>query len=121
MLSKKTYISNACNDSNNDIAISTISLYIQLHHKDKPQVGNVVVLKYATNKRALTYIGIVQSVIEEDKCQVQYLNRSSDKTFSLKEGDMGIVDVNNILVVLRNFSVNSRGQYIADTSFTLNM
>ena len=97
-------------------AISTTSL-----HKDEPQVGNVVVAKYATKKRALTYLGIVQSVAEEDKCYIQYLKRSGGKTFSLKEGDIDIVDVNNILVVLTNFSVNSRGQYIVDTSFTLDM
>ena len=97
-------------------AISTTSL-----HKDEPQVGNVVVVKYATKKRALTYLGIVQSVAEEDKCYIQYLKRSGGKTFSLKEGDIDIVDVNNILVVLTNFSVNSRGLYIVDTYFTLDM
>ena len=64
-------------------AISTTSL-----HKDEPQVGNVVVVKYATKKRALTYLGIVQSVTEEDKCHIQYLKRSGGKTFSLKEVDI---------------------------------
>ena len=116
MLSKITYISNANIDSDNNRAISTTSL-----HKDEPQVGNVVVVKYATKKRTLTYLGIVQSVTEEDECDIQYLKRSGGKTFSLKEGDTNIVDVNNTLVVLTNFPVNSRGQYIADTSFTLDM
>ena len=116
MLSKVTYISNANIDSANNRAISTTSL-----HKDEPQVGNVVVVKYATKKRALTYLGIVQSVTEEDKCHIQYLKRSGGKTFSLKKDDIDIVDVNNILVVLTNFPVNSRGRYIVDTSFTLDM
>ena len=61
--------------------------------KDEPQVGNMVAVKYTTKKRALTYLGIVQSVIEEDKCQVQYLKRSGGKAFSVKEGDMNIVDI----------------------------
>ena len=116
MLSKIAYISNSSTYSANNRAISTTSL-----HKEEPQVGNVVVVKYATKKKALTYLGIVQSVAEEDKCHIQYLKRSGGKTFSLKEGDIDIVDVNNILVVLTNFSVNSRGQYIVDTSFTLDM
>ena len=106
MLSKITYISNANIDSDNNRAISTTSL-----HKDEPQVGNVVVVKYATKKRALTYLGIVQSFTEEDKCHIQYLKRSGGKTFSLEEGDIDIVDVNNILAVLTNFFVNSRRQY----------
>ena len=116
MLSNITYISNANNDSDNNRAISTTSLY-----KDKPQVGNVVVVKYATTKRTLTYLRIVQSVTEEDECDIQYLKRSGGKTSSLKEGDTNIVDVNNILAVLTNFPVNSRGQYTVDTSFTLDM
>ena len=99
-----------------DRAIWTTSL-----HKDEPQVGNVVVVKYAIKKRSLTYLGIVQSVTEEDKCHIIYLKRSGGKTFSLKEGDIDIVDVNNILAVLTNFSVNSRVQYIVDTSFILGM
>ena len=106
MLSKITYISNANIDSDSNRAISTTSL-----HKDEPQVGNVVVVKYATKKRALTYLGIVQSFTEEDKCHIQYLKRSGGKTFSLEEGDIDIVDVNNILAVLTNFFVNSRRQY----------
>ena len=116
MLYKITYISNANIDSANNKAVSTTSFHI-----DGPQVGNLVVVKYATKKRALTYLGIVQSVTEEDTCHIQYLKVSGGKTFSLKEGDIGIVDINNILVVLTNFSVNSRGQYIVDTSFTLDM
>ena len=75
---------------------------------------------YITKKSALTYTGIVQSV-EEDKCHVQYLTRSGGKILSLKEYEMDIVDVNDILAVLTNFSVNSRGQYIIGTSFTLDM
>ena len=116
MLSKIAYISNSSTYSANNRAISTTSL-----HKEEPQVGNVVVVKYATKKKALTYLGIVQSVAEEDKCHIQYLKRSGGKTFSLKEGDIDIVDVNNILAVLTNFSVNSREQYIVDASFTLDM
>ena len=75
------------------------------------------------NNRAIstTYLEIVQSVNEEDKCQVQYLKRSDETTFSLKEGDMDIVDVNTILAVLTNFSVKSTEQYIVNTSFTLDM
>ena len=116
MLSNITYIGNVNIDSANNRAISTRSL-----HKDGPEVQNVVAIKYATKKRALPYLGIVQSVTEEDKCHIEYLKRNGGKTFSLKEGDIDIVDVNNILVVLTNFSVNSRGQYIVDTSFTLDM
>ena len=81
----------------------------------------MVVVKYATKKRALTYLGIVQSVTEEDKCHIQYLKRSGGKTFSLKEGDIDIANVYNILAVLTNFSVNSRGLYMVYTSFTLDM
>ena len=75
------------------------------------------------NNRAIstTYLEIVQSVNEEDKCQVQYLKRSDETTFSLKEGDMDIVDVNTILAVLTDFSVKSTEQYIVNTSFTLDM
>ena len=116
MLSKIAYISNSSTYLANNRAISTTSL-----HKEEPQVGNVVVVKCATKKKALTYLGIVQSVAEEDKCHIQYLKRSGGKTFSLKEGDIDIVDVNNILAVLTNFSVNSREQYIVDASFTLDM
>ena len=75
----------------------------------------MIVVKYATKRRAFTYLGILQSVTEEDKCHIQYLTRSGGKTFSLKEGDRDIVDVNNIFAILTNFSVNSRGQYIVDT------
>ena len=44
MLSKTTYISNANIDSANNKDVSSTSF-----HKDGPQVGNVVVVKYATN------------------------------------------------------------------------
>ena len=47
----------------------------------------MVVANYATKKRTLTYLGIVRSVIDKDKCQVQYIKRNGGKTFSLKEGE----------------------------------
>ena len=44
MLSKITYVSIASIGSDNNRAMSTTSL-----HKDEPQVGNMVVVKYAYN------------------------------------------------------------------------
>ena len=52
-----------------------------------PQVGNIVVVKYETKRKVLSYLGVVQSVDEEGKFQVQYLKRSGEKTYTLKEDD----------------------------------
>ena len=66
-------------------------------------------------EKSFDIFSIVQSFVEEGKCQVKYLKRCGGKTFSLKEGDFA-----SILLVLY-FSVNSSGQYIIDTSYTLDI
>ena len=116
MLSKITYLSNASIYSDNNSYINYIT---SQRWAAGWKCGCCI--RYATKKWALTYLGIVQSVTEEDKCHIIYLKRSGGKTFSLKEGDIDIVDANNILAVLTNFSVNSSRQYIVDTSFILVM
>ena len=76
-------------------------------------VRNIVVVKYELNKKkVLHYLGVIQQV-NEDNVFVQFMKRSGEKTFSIKEGDMDQIYMNYIVMkVSSEVSVNSRGQYI---------
>ena len=76
----------------------------------KPNVGDVVV-KYAAERKSSQYLGIVQSISGE-KLYIQFLKSSGGKTYSLKANDCDEIDVKCVLSVIKNFSVNIRGQYI---------
>ena len=59
-----------------------------------PQVGDVIVVKYETKQKVLTYLRVVQSVNGEF-LQVQYLKGSGGKTFPLK-GDHPHKNINRV-------------------------
>lgn len=79
----------------------------------KPSIGDVVVVVYEVKKKTLRFLGLVQQ-IESENVTVQYLKRSGEKTFSLKDGDIDTITSEKIITVIKvgNFFVNSRGQYI---------
>ena len=86
----------------------------------KPIVGGIVVVKYAAERKSLQYLGIVQSISGE-KLYVQFLKSSGGKTYSLKANDCDEIDVKCVLSVIKNFSVNIRGQYIVHMDYNLDM
>ena len=51
-------------------------------------------------------MGVIQSVIE-NQYQVQYMKKSREKTFRLKEGDCYVVSNNNIASTIKNFKLNT--------------
>ena len=86
----------------------------------KPNVGNIVVVRYAAERKSLQYLGIVQSISRE-KLYVQFLKSSGGKTYSLKANDCDEIDVKCVLSVIKNFSVNIGGQYIVHMDYNLDM
>ena len=86
----------------------------------KPNVGDIVVVKYAAERKSLQYLGIVQSISGE-KLYVQFLKSSGGKTYSLKANDCDEIDVKCVLSVIKNFSVNICGQYIVHMDYNLDM
>lgn len=86
----------------------------------KPNVGDIVVVKYAAERKSLQYLGIVQSISGE-KLYVQFLKSSGGKTYSLKANDCDEIDVKCVLSVIKNFSVNIRSQYIVHMDYNLDM
>ena len=71
-----------------------------------PQVGDVVIVKYASKQKMLSYVSVIQSVIE-NQYHVQYMKKSGEKTFTLKEGDCVVVSKNNIVSTIKNFKLNT--------------
>ena len=57
----------------------------------------------------LPYMGVIQSVIE-NQYQAQYMKKKSgEKTFPLKEGDCNVVSKNNIVTNIKKFKLNTQG------------
>ena len=71
-----------------------------------PKVGDVVIVKYASKRKMLSYVGVIQSVIE-NQYQVQYMKKSGEKTFTLKEGDCVVVSKNNIASTIKNCKLDT--------------
>ena len=67
-----------------------------------PPVGDVIIVKYATKKKVLTYLAVVQSV-NDDEFSVQFLKSSGAKTYSIKEGDTDVVKAEDIVNIIHKF------------------
>ena len=84
-----------------------------------PKVGDVVIVEYASKSNMLSYMGVIQSVIE-NQYQV-HLKKVVKKPFTLKEGDCDVVSKNNIASTIKNVTLNTRGQYLVDSTLSLDM
>ena len=62
----------------------------------------------------LPYMGVIQSAIE-NQYRVQYMKKSGEKIFTLKKGDCDVVSKNNIASTIKNFKLNTQGQYVGFT------
>ena len=62
----------------------------------------------------LSYMRAIQSAIE-NQYQVQYMKKSGEKTFTLKEGDCDVVSKNKIASTIKNFKLNTQVQYLCFT------
>ena len=49
------------------------------------------------------------------------MKKSCGKTFTLKEGDCDVVSKNNIASTIKNFKLNTQGQYLVDSVLPLDM
>ena len=53
---------------------------------------------------------------------VQFLKRSGEKTFSIKDGDTNdSISIENIKMKLKSVSMNNRGQYVAEDNLLVNL
>ena len=79
-------------------------------------IGDDVVVRYNIKKKTLTYLGVIQDITNSEQHTIQFLKRSGEKTFSIKEGDIDYVNLESILPVIPKgeFAVNNRGQYIIE-------
>ena len=75
---------------------------------------------YAVGKRNLYYLGVIQHISHDDLL-VQFLKRSGEKTFIIKDGDTDTIYKENLLLMLNSVSVNSRGQYVVDETLEVNL
>ena len=78
-----------------------------------PQIGDFIIVNYATKRKVLRYLAVVQPTNREN-FHVEYLKSSGEKIFSLKLDDENEVVAESILSVIKTFSVNTRRQYIVD-------
>ena len=85
-----------------------------------PQVGDVVIIEYTSKHKMLFYMGVIQSVIE-NQYQVQYMKTSAEKIFTLKEGDCDVLSKNSIVSTIKNFKLNTRELYLVDSVLPLDM
>ena len=67
-----------------------------------PQIGNIIVVNYATKEKILRYIGVVP-LTSGETFYVQYLKNSGGKTFSLKLGDEDTLLLKVFSLLLRLF------------------
>ena len=65
-------------------------------------------------------MGVIESVIE-NQYQVQYMKKSGEKRFTLKEGDCDVVSNNNIASTIKNFKLNTQGEYLVVSVLPLDM
>ena len=83
------------------------------------QIGDVVVVRYQIGKRNLHYLGVIQAV--SNNILVQFLKRSGEKTFSIKDGDTDdSVSIENKMK-LKSVSLNNRGQYVFEDNLPVNL
>ena len=82
-------------------------------------VGDVILAHYAVRKRNLYYLGVIQHIWHDD-IFVQFLKRSGEKTFTIKDGDNDTVAKENVLLKLNSVCVNSRGHYVVDETLEVN-
>ena len=85
-----------------------------------PLVGEIIVVSYATKRKVLKYLGVVQSTNGEN-FHVQYLESSPGKTFPLKLVDEDEVAAESVLPVIKTFSVNTQGSISWTQSFSFSL
>ena len=83
-------------------------------------VGDVILVHYAVGKRNLYYLGVIQHISHDD-IFVQFLKRSGEKTFTIKDGDTDTIYKENVLLKLNSVSVNSRDKYVVDGTLEVNL
>ena len=113
------YTSDQSNHSMYDNSVSGISSINDTTTDTAPKniasIGDVVIVRYNIKKKTLTYLGVIQDINSEQHT-IQFLKRSGEKTFSIKEGDIDSVNLESIIRVIpeEEFAMNNRGQYIID-------
>ena len=83
-------------------------------------VGDVILVHCAIGKRNLYYLGVIQHISEDD-IFAQFLKRSGEKSFTIKDGDTDTIYKENVLLKLNSVSVNSSGQYVVDETLEVNL
>ena len=83
---------------------------INQHNALEVTTGNIVVVLYELRKKQLKYLGVVQN-IAGDCVSVQFLKRSGEKTFSVRDGDFDDCSCRHIKAVIKEgqFTINTRG------------
>ena len=81
-------------------------------------IGNIVVVLYQLRKKPLKYLGVVQN-IAGDCVSVQFLKRSREKIFSIRDGDFGDCSCHHIKAVIKEgqFTMNTCGQYLIEERY----
>ena len=80
--------------------------------------GNIVVVLYELRKKQLKYLGVVQN-IAGDCVSVQFLKRSGEKTFSIRNGDFDECSCRHIKAVIKagQFIMNTCEQYLIEERY----
>ena len=71
-------------------------------------IGNIVVVLYQLRKKQLKYFDVVQNIVG-DCVSVQFLKRSGEKTFSIRDGDFDDCSCRHIKAVIKEgqFTMNT--------------
>ena len=73
---------------------------VDQHDALEVTIGNIVVVLYELRKKQLKYLGVVQN-IAGDCVSVQFLKRSGEKTFSVRDGDFDDCSCHQIKAVIK--------------------
>ena len=65
---------------------------------------------------------LIQEIVEEE-FQLQFLKKTGEKTFTVKEGDTDLIPVNLVTKIVTDgdFLVNNRQQYILNEPLTIEL
>ena len=81
-------------------------------------IGNILVVFYELKKKQLKYLGLVQNIV--GNCvSVQFLKRSGEKTFSVRDGDFDDCSCCHVKAVTKEgqFTMNTHGQYLIEEGY----
>ena len=99
---------------------SSLSINEGIATSFRNNVGNVILVCYAVEKKNFYYLGVIQHISHDD-IFVQFLKHSGEKTFTIKDGHNNTIYKENVLLKLNSVSVNNHDQYVVDETLEVNL